>query len=179
MNNTEFVPLFLRVTLHRMKDLYAPKLKLALAPLTKEVLWSKPGNSGNSIGGIVLHICEHIHRNQLRLTGREEELAAGFERYFPDEDLSATQLLELAERQLRDWEAVMHLYLSGESVFTAEQLHQLYHLVEHTGYHLGQVLDRIQSGTGTTFDFVQKGLNERFLRERVEANENNLERTER
>lgn len=43
-----------------------------------------------------------------------------------------------------------------------------YHVVEHTSYHLGKVIDRAQRKTGAVFQFVQNGLNERNLRGIVE-----------
>jgi len=47
-------------------------------------------------------------------------------------------------------------------------MYDLYHLVEHTAYHSGQVIDRVQRRIGTRFQFVQQGLNEKALRQRVE-----------
>jgi hypothetical protein len=48
-------------------------------------------------------------------------------------------------------------------------MYDLYHLVEHTAYHSGQVIDRIQRRTGARFQFVQQGLNEKALRQRIET----------
>ncbi|OOZ89459.1 hypothetical protein [Bacillus cereus] len=51
-----------KITYHRMKDHYLPKLVQAIRFVSEDELW-KEGASVNSIGGIVLHICEHIQRN--------------------------------------------------------------------------------------------------------------------
>ncbi|WP_231887401.1 hypothetical protein [Paenibacillus jamilae] len=37
-------------------------------------------------------------------------------------------------------------------------------MVEHTAYHLGQIIDRVQRLAGHRFQFVQTGLNEKALR---------------
>ncbi|MGZ0040263.1 hypothetical protein [Paenibacillus ottowii] len=43
-------------------------------------------------------------------------------------------------------------------------LYDVYHVVEHTAYHLGQIIDRVQRLAGHRFQFVQTGLNEKALR---------------
>ena len=43
-------------------------------------------------------------------------------------------------------------------------LHSLLHLVEHTSYHLGQVVDRTKSIKGQQFNFCQNGINEKNLK---------------
>lgn len=48
-----------------MQDHYLPKLIQAISFVSEEDLW-KHGDSVNSIGGIILHICEHIQRNTSR-----------------------------------------------------------------------------------------------------------------
>lgn len=48
-----------------MYDYYLPKLMQTIEHLNAEELW-KQGESANSIGGIVLHICEHVKRNAIR-----------------------------------------------------------------------------------------------------------------
>lgn len=48
-------------------------------------------------------------------------------------------------------------------------LHSLLHLVEHTSYHLGQVVDRTKFIKGQQFNFCQNGINEKNLRIRVET----------
>ncbi|MBY6273477.1 MAG: hypothetical protein CW346_14870, partial [Bacillaceae bacterium] len=48
-------------------------------------------------------------------------------------------------------------------------MHSLYHLVEHTGYHLGQIVDRAKRMTKKSFNFCQNGINERNLKERINA----------
>ena len=48
-------------------------------------------------------------------------------------------------------------------------LHSLLHLVEHTSYHLGQIVDRTKSIKGQQFNFCQNGINEKNLRTRVET----------
>ena len=165
----EFEELFLKITYHRMCDMYWPKLKIALEGVEREILWREPYPAGNMLGGIVLHVCEHIARSCLRLQNLERQLKPGFENYFPANGQTAEELLALFEAQLDDWKLLMMKYLSREQALEQEQVHQLYHLAEHTGYHLGQVLDRVQAATGRKFAFTRNGLNEASLREKIDA----------
>lgn len=162
--------LFMKITFHRMKDLYSLKLKVALSELTTKNLWSESYSGSNSIGGIVLHICEHVNRSCLRLSGLEKELKAGFESYFPNQNQTSEQLIALFEEQLHKWELVVGRYIVKEQVVEQEHIHHLYHLVEHTGYHLGQIIDRAQWCTGKKFSFCENGVNEAYLRSKLDNN---------
>lgn len=65
MMGGEKVELVYKITYHRMKDHYLYKLVQAIRFVSEDELW-KERASVNSIGGIVLHICEHIQRNTSR-----------------------------------------------------------------------------------------------------------------
>ena len=54
-----------KISYHRMQDHYLPKLVQAIRLVSEEDLW-KQETAVNSIGGIVLHICEHLQRNTRR-----------------------------------------------------------------------------------------------------------------
>ncbi|MCL6458306.1 MAG: hypothetical protein K6T85_09900 [Gorillibacterium sp.] len=170
MINDTFTEVFLKITLHRLCDLYLNKLKYAIVPLKQEQLWHEAYPNSNSIGGIMLHVCEHINRSSLRLTNQQELLKEGFELYFPNLELTPEQVLHRMEIELDAWRSIMNRYLNEELTFTVEHIHELSHLVEHAGYHIGQVIDRIQAQTGVHFEFYKKGLNERFLRDKIEGN---------
>lgn len=167
MENTHVSCAFLKITLHRMVDLYYAKLKEVLETLPSDSLWTEAYKESNTIGGIVMHVCEHVARNCLRLTEREDELGTGFEEFFPNSKLTSGELLAVFESQLREWSLIMNRYIQHELSLEEEHLHQLYHLVEHTGYHLGQIIDRAQGVLGTKFDFYGKGLNESYLRSKI------------
>lgn len=59
-------------------------------------------------------------------------------------------------------------YIRRKHALETEHVHHLYHLVEHTGYHLGQIIDRTQTLTGRIFEFCKHGLNEKHLRDKIE-----------
>lgn len=161
--------LFLKITIHRMTDLYYAKFEGALASLSQEQLWQEPYPKANSIGGIALHVSEHIARNILRVTGQEASLKQNFHEYFPNEDKTPSEIALQMKQMMDEWKNVMNTFLSGERKLESEHIHQLYHLVEHTGYHLGQIIDRVQHITGNSFHFFDQGLSEAYLREKIDA----------
>ncbi|MBP3038304.1 hypothetical protein J9303_02140 [Bacillaceae bacterium Marseille-Q3522] len=137
--------------------------------ITKAQLWAKPYTDCNTIGGIILHVSEHIGRNCLRLSNKEHLLKNGFESYFPEDELEVVEIIDKFETQLNEWKKIMEKYMKQEYDFKLQHIHDLSHLVEHTGYHLGQVIDRIQAITDDKLQLFKKGLNERYLREKIDA----------
>ncbi|GGH26767.1 hypothetical protein [Paenibacillus segetis] len=171
MKDEGFVETFLRISLHRMCDLYFLKLCEAFKPLQQDHLWVEQYPGSNSVGGIVIHVTEHIHRNCLRLTNQEHLLEQGFHEFFPKGDYTPQQLLEQMNEQLNSWKQLIVQYINSPAEFDMEHVHHIYHLVEHASYHLAQVIDRIQGLTGIKFEFCKHGLNEQFLRNKIEARE--------
>ncbi|QIW18351.1 DinB family protein [Bacillus thuringiensis] len=154
-----------KITYHRMQDHYLPKLLQAISLVSEEDLW-KQGDSVNSIGGIVLHICEHIQRNTSRYKTPNIVFEKGIEEYFPVKRQRTEVLLQYVEEVFGDWGKA---YIQAREEKRQIDLHSLLHLVEHTSYHLGQVVDRTKSIKGQQLNFCQNGINEKNLRKRVET----------
>ncbi|HDR7772532.1 TPA: hypothetical protein QCY13_003879 [Bacillus paranthracis] len=154
-----------KITYHRMQDHYLPKLIQAISFVSEEDLW-KQGDSVNSIGGIVLHICEHIQRNTSRYKNPNIVFEKGIEEYFPVKRQRTELLLQYVEEVFDEW-GTEYIQACGEKRHI--DLHSLLHLVEHTSYHLGQVVDRTKSIKGQQFNFFQNGITEKNLKIRVET----------
>jgi len=167
---------FLNISLHRMFDHYLPKLTASIRAVDREHLWRREGENLNAIGGIVLHICEHVRRNAIFLTSRDTRFPAGIEEHFPDLLLSPEELSARVEQTFSEWQTAMKTRIAQTlsdartgDIDPVTEMHRVYHLVEHTGYHLGQIVDRVKRITGRSFRFTQEGLNERRLREIIET----------
>ncbi|WEK56046.1 MAG: hypothetical protein P0Y55_08360 [Candidatus Cohnella colombiensis] len=169
LKQEQFIKTFLKISLHRIYNLYFAKFKISLTSIGKEQLWKSENNS-NSIGGIILHLCEHIRMSELNLKRRDDKFRDDFVIYFPIEDLKPMELIERFELQINDWRQSIIPYINDEIRLSEEDVHDLYNLVEHMSYHLGQVIDKIQSMTGIKFNFYENGLNERYLRDQIESN---------
>ncbi|HHQ8914989.1 TPA: DinB family protein [Bacillus cereus] len=133
--------------------------------VSEEDLW-KQGDSVNSIGGIILHICEHIQRNTSRYKNPNIVFEKGIEEYFPVKRQRTELLLQYVEEVFDEWGTE---YIQVWEEKRHIDLHSLLHLVEHTSYHLGQIVDRTKLIKGKQFNFCQNGINEKNLRTRVET----------
>ncbi len=120
----------------------------------------------NSIGGIILHICEHIQRNTSRYKNPNIVFEKGIEEYFPVKRQRTELLLQYVEEVFDEWGTE---YIQVWEEKRHIDLHSLLHLVEHTSYHLGQIVDRTKLIKGKQFNFCQNGINEKNLRTRVET----------
>ncbi|COE91453.1 MULTISPECIES: DinB family protein [Bacillus cereus group] len=154
-----------KITYRRMQDHYLPKLIQEISFVSEEDLW-KQGDSVNSIGGIILHICEHIQRNTSRYKNPNIVFEKGIEEYFPVKRQRTELLLQYVEEVFDEW-GKTYIQACGEKRHI--DLHSLLHLVEHTSYHLGQVVDRTKPIKGQQFNFCQNGINEKNLKIRVET----------
>jgi hypothetical protein len=162
MNET--FKLFLQISTNRMCEHYLPKLVKSLEVLEHKDLWKHESEHLNSIGGIVLHIGEHINRHIKRYS-QQETKPGGIESHFPDEDIEPSELIVRISNEFMDWKQLMNQYFNKERDCNILDMNDIYHLVEHTSYHLGQIVDRIQRIVQIKFQFVQNGINEKNLKD--------------
>lgn len=157
-------PLTLTVTIckHRMVSHYLPKLLFCVEGMSDHFLWLKQEQQ-NSVGGIVLHVLEHVRRNALRLLDPSVSFDKGIEQFFPEHNFTANDLSEKAKNEFQHFKEAIE-----SADMTSIDIHSLLHLVEHTGYHLGQIVQRCQSLTNRQFQFCQNGINEKALKEQIE-----------
>jgi hypothetical protein len=149
-----------------MIDHYLPKLIQALDKLTKQNLWEEESGI-NSIGGIILHICEHIKRNTARYANANIKYKEGIEEYFPSLDIEPNILSLKVQEVFNDWKIEFEIVINEKNNIEIDE-YNLFHLVEHTGYHLGQIVDRTKRITMKPLNFCQNGLNEKNLRAMIE-----------
>jgi hypothetical protein len=159
--------LFISISKHRMISHYLPKLKISLESLSNDQIWLKESEDLNSVGGIMLHVIEHIKWNTERLKNREVNFNKGIEDFFPESMVKKPHLNAELDIVFEELENAL-------SIAKPEQIdmHSIYHLVEHTGYHLGQIIARAQKMSGKNFYFVQNGINERELKKKIEEESN-------
>jgi hypothetical protein len=158
------------ISKHRMISHYLPKLKTCLEHLNNEIIWHKESEDSNSIGGIVKHLIEHLNRNTTRLRNRSATFNQGIENHFPDLNQDRTILVKELESSFMEFGIAIN-DINADQIDT----YGIYHLVEHTGYHLGQIIDRAQRITGIKFQFVQSGINERELKKIIDMETKEIE----
>jgi hypothetical protein len=166
-NNT--LHLFSRIAIHRVNDHYLPKLLYTLKHLNIGQLWEQEEGL-NSIGGIILHVCEHIKRNTSSYINSQVVYSKGIEDYFPNSGMAPHEMRSHVQETFKRWNNHLSNLLTVKNYENID-MHELFHVVEHTGYHLGQIVDRAKRITGKQFNFCQNGLNESKLRAIIEEYE--------
>lgn len=148
---------FITISKHRMIHHYLPKLTASIESLDESMLRLKEAEGMNSIGGIVGHLLLHVRRNTQRFRDPSVVFAQGIENEFPEGIGDKRALIAEAEEAFQAFD---------EAVCACREvdMYDLYHLVEHTGYHLGQIIDRAQRLTGTRYRFMQNGISETALK---------------
>lgn len=168
VDSTQTLRLFIKISQQRMYNHYLPKLFQSVQELDIDSLWNKEIATLNSIGGIVLHICEHVKRYCIRFSDPNHTgFGKGIEGHFPNLNLSPMELCQEVNEAFDEFNSVMDKLL--ENTREEVDMHSLYHLVEHTGYHLGQVVDRSKRITQKLFNFCQNGINERNLKMAIDC----------
>jgi uncharacterized damage-inducible protein DinB len=166
MSNNQYLKLFVKISQQRMYNHYLPKLVQSLQELDSDAIWSREAENLNSVGGIVLHICEHVRRISVKFSDQNHPgFNEGIEDYFPDLNLCPEELIQTVKKTFDEFNSVMEKLI--ENMPDEIDMHSLYHLVEHTGYHLGQIVDRTKRITKKSFNFCQNGINERNLKELI------------
>lgn len=166
--------LFLRLARYRMSDHYLPKIERALLSVDKTQLWKRERPHLNSIGGLAGHIREHVERSHALLTDPQGvTFAGGIEDYFPDFDLSPLELATELRETIALWACSVDSRVA-DAAGESPDMHGVFHLVEHTGYHAGQIVDRVRRLAGVSFDFVRAGIHEAALRRMVADSEKGL-----
>ncbi|PNQ84415.1 DUF1572 family protein [Paenibacillus polymyxa] len=144
------------ISKHRMYDQYLVKLRACIQLLDETMLWGTGEAEQNSIGGIVHHIMVHVRRNAVKLMDPTITYKQGMEDSFKPSVQNKEQLMEEVEDAFSSFCAALDN--TGDI-----NMYDVYHVVEHTAYHLGQIIDRVQRLAGQRFQFVQTGLNEKAL----------------
>ncbi|MBB6672816.1 DinB family protein [Cohnella nanjingensis] len=136
---------------------YLPKLTTSLQSLDERTLRLKESADLNSILGIAKHMLEHIRRNTQRYRDPNVQFEQGIENTFPEGECNKETLLKEVEETFQAFDEAL-------CVCQTVEMYDLYHLVEHTGYHLGQIIDRAQRLTGARYRFMQSGISETALK---------------
>jgi len=149
------------ISKHRLGTQYLDKLRVCLESLSQEEIWDEQPEGSNSVGGIVLHIILHVERNTERINAPAKKFEQGIENHFPREDGGGAELISDLQTAFGGFEKA----IDSKALIN---LYDVYHLVEHVSYHLGQIVDRAQRLAGKKFRFVQNGVNEAVLSTKIE-----------
>ena len=149
---------------HRICDHYLPKLRAALHCLDADMLWDE--SDPNPVGAIVLHMIVHL-RGVTKLLLSRNTTPEPLEALFPVTGQAPADLVADLTAAGSEFRAVIIECRQRQQPDNVA-VQRVLHLMEHLGYHTGQVVYATRAKTGREFRFAQTGLNEAALRRLVE-----------
>ena len=139
-----------------LRDDYLPKLLQCVNAMSDDDLWWRPNEVSNSVGNLILHLCGNVRQWIVASVGgvefkrnRDAEFAARGP--VPKAELIANLTLALSEVDsvLATLDGGRILQRVKVQTYDVSVLQAVYHVVEHFGYHLGQILYVYKMRTGT------------------------------
>ena len=157
--------LLLSVVEHRICDHYLPKLRAALGGVDAGLLWDE--SDPNAVGAIMLHMAAHL-RGLTRLLSSGSAGSEPLEEVFPVTGQRPEDLVAELTATGSEFRAAISACRQRQSLLDEVTVQRILHLMEHFGYHTGQVVYAIRAKTGRQFRFAQTGLDEAALRRLVQ-----------
>jgi len=137
-----------------------PRIKQCIGLLPEEDIWYRPNAVSNSIGNLVLHIAGNLRQWILSGLGNEEDNRHRIREFSERGPLSAERLLTLLQQleeeidELLDELSTEHLVATYRvQAFRETGISMLFHAVEHTAYHVGQItyITKWRTGSETNY----------------------------
>lgn len=121
-------------------------VKMALSKISESQIWTKPNNSLNSIGNLLLHLCGNMRQYGIASLQNTEDTRHRALEFSIDGGFTKVELLNQLEATVNEVKSSFNTIskermVSKQSVqgFTLSGLGNLIHVVEHFSYHTGQI----------------------------------------
>jgi uncharacterized damage-inducible protein DinB len=138
---------FTAVTVWRLREVYLPRLATAVRSLPEADLWWSPHEGTNSVGQLLRHLEGNVRQYILSGIGKEPDRRARSEEFHGAHAGTRDEVharLEATVRAACDViETLDARALLSTHVFQGERMDALsavYHVLEHFGWHLGQIV---------------------------------------
>jgi uncharacterized damage-inducible protein DinB len=145
-----------------LRDDYLPKLLHCVEQLSDDDLWWRPNEVSNSIGNLILHLCGNLRQWIVASIGGEEFTRDRDSEFAARGPVPKTELTANLKKTLADVDRVLEGLESRRLLerltiqkYEVSTLQAVYHVVEHFGYHLGQILYIYKLRTGTDPHFYK------------------------
>jgi uncharacterized damage-inducible protein DinB len=139
--------LFLSASARTLRDGYLPKIKEAVELLTDEEIWSRSGESNNSVGNLILHLSGNIRQYILSGAGGKPDQRNRPLEFKANGGISRDLLLKELEKTVLEAYHVLatmdpHQLSEEGTIQSKKQMlcEAIYHSVEHFAYHAGQII---------------------------------------
>ena len=138
-----------------LREDYLPKLLHCMEGLSEEDLWWRPNEVSNSIGNLVLHLCGNVRQWIVSSIGGVEFKRDRDGEFAARGPIPRAELIEALKQAVAEVDAVLARLDSRRLLdrlmiqkYDVSTMQAVYHVVEHFGYHLGQILYIYKMRTG-------------------------------
>ena len=143
-----------------LRNDYLPKLLHCVERMSDDDLWWRPNEVSNSAGNLILHLCGNLRQWIVSSIGGVEFKRDRDAEFAARGPVPKSELVSNLKTVIEEVDAVL-ASLKPERLldrFTVQKynvsaLQAVYHVVEHFGYHLGQILYiyKMRSGSDPRF----------------------------
>ena len=121
-------------------------IRLSLNQIEEEQIWTRPNNSSNSIGNLMLHLCGNITQYAIASLGNQEDNRQRDEEFAALSGLSKMELIDRLNKVVDEAKKVIeacdeHELMRKRQVqgFEFTGMGNVIHVTEHYSYHTGQI----------------------------------------
>lgn len=139
--------LFLSFSRRKLLEEYWPRMRSCVESLTDEQVWWRPNDSSNSIGNLLLHLNGNVRQWLIVSFQRSKDTRDRPSEFNERNQIPAAALLDRLDATMREVsELLSGLHESDLLTDFAIQgykvtgLDAIYHVVEHFGFHHGQIV---------------------------------------
>ncbi len=139
---------FLTQSAYYLRDYYWPRIREAVDLLTENDVWLREGDASNSIGNLLLHMAGNVRQHIVAGVGQQHEDRRDRSSEFAAVGgMTKKKLLDRLEAVIMEAAEVLDA-LDPSELMTMRIIQDkevvlfddIYHVVEHFGYHTGQII---------------------------------------
>ncbi len=136
---------FIHHAIYQM-ELNLPRIEKCFAQLSEAEIWMRPNPKSNSIGNLILHLSGNIRQWIIASIGGKKDIRTRDAEFSAKEGTTKQALYALIETTIQEAIQVIRP-LKGEELLTKKSvqgfdystLGNIFHVVEHLSYHVGQI----------------------------------------
>lgn len=138
---------FLERSRYYLADEYPAKIRLAVRPLSDEIVWRRPNRESNSIANLLLHLSGNVRQWIVSGVGGREDTRFREGEFTATGGFTADELLDRLSTTISEADEVLagltDSELSRSAIIQGREttlFGAIYHVVEHFSTHTGQII---------------------------------------
>lgn len=154
---------FLAQSAYYLRDYYWPRIKEAVELLSEDEIWLREGDASNSIGNLLLHLAGNVRQHVIAGTGQlHADKRDRSTEFSAVTGMSRSELLAQLESTVNEAAEVLESFdpsqLMTKRVIQNKEVvlfDDIYHVIEHFGYHTGQIIYIVKAMKQHRFEWYQ------------------------